>query len=50
MHAGLGGVGSTTTVDMSHTYIEWTEKNLASQWLDRPSTSLDLGRLPIVAE
>ncbi|MEX0446017.1 bifunctional 23S rRNA (guanine(2069)-N(7))-methyltransferase RlmK/23S rRNA (guanine(2445)-N(2))-methyltransferase RlmL [Xenorhabdus sp. SGI246] len=28
VHAGLGGARSTTTVDMSHTYLEWAEKNL----------------------
>ena len=28
MHAGLGGAKSTTTVDMSRTYLEWAERNL----------------------
>ncbi|WP_426577716.1 bifunctional 23S rRNA (guanine(2069)-N(7))-methyltransferase RlmK/23S rRNA (guanine(2445)-N(2))-methyltransferase RlmL [Xenorhabdus stockiae] len=28
VHAGLGGARSTTTVDMSRTYLEWAEKNL----------------------
>lgn len=28
MHAGLGGARSTTTVDMSRTYLEWAERNL----------------------
>ncbi|EOA4343092.1 bifunctional 23S rRNA (guanine(2069)-N(7))-methyltransferase RlmK/23S rRNA (guanine(2445)-N(2))-methyltransferase RlmL [Klebsiella pneumoniae] len=28
VHAGLGGVRSTTTVDMSRTYLEWAERNL----------------------
>ena len=28
IHAGLGGARSTTTVDMSRTYLEWAEKNL----------------------
>ena len=27
-HAGLGGARSTTTVDMSRTYLEWAERNL----------------------
>ncbi|MDA8492481.1 bifunctional 23S rRNA (guanine(2069)-N(7))-methyltransferase RlmK/23S rRNA (guanine(2445)-N(2))-methyltransferase RlmL [Kluyvera georgiana] len=28
VHAGLGGSRSTTTVDMSRTYLEWAERNL----------------------
>ena len=28
VHAGLGGAKTTTTVDMSHTYLEWAERNL----------------------
>ncbi|WP_152554924.1 bifunctional 23S rRNA (guanine(2069)-N(7))-methyltransferase RlmK/23S rRNA (guanine(2445)-N(2))-methyltransferase RlmL [Serratia sp. DD3] len=28
VHAGLGGARTTTTVDMSRTYLEWAEKNL----------------------
>jgi len=28
VHAGLGGAKSTTTVDMSRTYLEWAERNL----------------------
>ena len=28
VHAGLGGARSTTTVDMSRTYLEWAECNL----------------------
>jgi 23S rRNA (guanine2445-N2)-methyltransferase / 23S rRNA (guanine2069-N7)-methyltransferase len=28
VHVGLGGARSTTTVDMSRTYLEWAEKNL----------------------
>lgn len=28
VYAGLGGARSTTTVDMSRTYLEWAEKNL----------------------
>ncbi|MTC49525.1 bifunctional 23S rRNA (guanine(2069)-N(7))-methyltransferase RlmK/23S rRNA (guanine(2445)-N(2))-methyltransferase RlmL [Providencia alcalifaciens] len=28
VHAGLGGAKSTTSVDMSRTYLEWAEKNL----------------------
>lgn len=26
VHAGLGGARSTTSVDMSRTYLEWAEK------------------------
>jgi 23S rRNA (guanine2445-N2)-methyltransferase / 23S rRNA (guanine2069-N7)-methyltransferase len=29
VHAGLGGAGSTTSVDMSNTYLDWAERNLA---------------------
>ncbi len=29
VHAGLGGARSTTTVDMSHTYLTWAEKNMS---------------------
>ncbi|VFS51666.1 Ribosomal RNA large subunit methyltransferase L [Budvicia aquatica] len=28
VHAGIGGARSTTTVDMSRTYLEWAERNL----------------------
>ncbi|SFD12974.1 bifunctional 23S rRNA (guanine(2069)-N(7))-methyltransferase RlmK/23S rRNA (guanine(2445)-N(2))-methyltransferase RlmL [Pragia fontium] len=28
VHAGVGGARSTTTVDMSRTYLEWAERNL----------------------
>lgn len=28
VHAALGGAKSTTTVDMSHTYLNWAEQNL----------------------
>ncbi|HBW7497171.1 TPA: bifunctional 23S rRNA (guanine(2069)-N(7))-methyltransferase RlmK/23S rRNA (guanine(2445)-N(2))-methyltransferase RlmL [Klebsiella pneumoniae] len=28
VHTGLGGARSTTTVDMSRTYLEWAERNL----------------------
>jgi 23S rRNA (guanine2445-N2)-methyltransferase / 23S rRNA (guanine2069-N7)-methyltransferase len=28
VHAGLGGARSTTSVDMSRTYLEWAERNL----------------------
>lgn len=30
VHAGIGGARSTTSVDMSRTYLEWAEKNLRS--------------------
>jgi len=33
VHAGLGGAKSTTTVDMSHTYLAWAEKNLRTNGL-----------------
>ncbi|MDX8000333.1 bifunctional 23S rRNA (guanine(2069)-N(7))-methyltransferase RlmK/23S rRNA (guanine(2445)-N(2))-methyltransferase RlmL [Xenorhabdus sp. Reich] len=33
VHAGLGGARSTTTVDMSRTYLEWAERNLQANGL-----------------
>lgn len=33
VYAGLGGARSTTTVDMSRTYLEWAEKNLRENGL-----------------
>lgn len=33
VHAGIGGARTTTTVDMSRTYLEWAEKNLRSNGL-----------------
>ncbi|EJI8524237.1 bifunctional 23S rRNA (guanine(2069)-N(7))-methyltransferase RlmK/23S rRNA (guanine(2445)-N(2))-methyltransferase RlmL [Shigella flexneri] len=35
VHAGLGGARSTTTVDMSRTYLEWAERNLRLNGLTR---------------
>ncbi|NOX93482.1 MAG: bifunctional 23S rRNA (guanine(2069)-N(7))-methyltransferase RlmK/23S rRNA (guanine(2445)-N(2))-methyltransferase RlmL [Gammaproteobacteria bacterium] len=29
VHAALGGAGSTTTVDMSRTYLDWAARNMA---------------------
>jgi 23S rRNA (guanine2445-N2)-methyltransferase / 23S rRNA (guanine2069-N7)-methyltransferase len=29
VHAGLGGAASTTSVDMSNTYLDWAERNFA---------------------
>lgn len=36
VHAGLGGARSTTSVDMSHTYLEWAKKNLKTNGLTGP--------------
>lgn len=33
VHAGLGGAKTTTTVDMSRTYLEWAERNLQANHL-----------------
>ncbi|KER01909.1 bifunctional 23S rRNA (guanine(2069)-N(7))-methyltransferase RlmK/23S rRNA (guanine(2445)-N(2))-methyltransferase RlmL [Photorhabdus temperata] len=33
VHTGLGGARSTTTVDMSRTYLEWAERNLQANGL-----------------
>ena len=29
VHAAAGGAASTTTVDMSHTYLDWAQRNMA---------------------
>ena len=29
LHAAAGGASSTTTVDMSHTYLDWAKRNMA---------------------
>lgn len=58
IHAALGGAKSTTTVDMSNTYLNWAEQNLllneikgkqhkliqadCLQWLDKAETKYDL--------
>ncbi len=49
VHAGLGGARSTTTVDMSRTYLEWAERNLRLNRPDRACASPDSGRSPGVA-
>jgi len=36
VYAAGGGAASTTTVDMSRTYIEWAQRNLALNELDGP--------------
>lgn len=58
VHAALGGASSTTTVDMSNTYLQWAKDNMALngcvgrqhkfeqadclQWLENASTQYDL--------
>ncbi|GAL15770.1 23S rRNA (guanine-N-2-) -methyltransferase rlmL [Vibrio astriarenae] len=58
VHAAVGGAQSTTTVDMSKTYLEWAKENMALngqvgrqhqyiqadclQWLDNASEQYDL--------
>ncbi len=34
VHAALGGARSTTSVDMSHTYLDWLRRNLALNHLE----------------
>lgn len=36
VYAAAGGARSTTTVDMSHTYIKWAERNLLENGLQSP--------------
>ena len=40
VHAALGGARSTTSVDMSNTYINWLRKNLAHNGLDETRNTL----------
>ncbi|OOF54458.1 bifunctional 23S rRNA (guanine(2069)-N(7))-methyltransferase RlmK/23S rRNA (guanine(2445)-N(2))-methyltransferase RlmL [Rodentibacter genomosp. 2] len=40
VHAALGGAKSTTTVDMSNTYLNWAEQNLILNDLDGKSHQL----------
>jgi 23S rRNA (guanine2445-N2)-methyltransferase / 23S rRNA (guanine2069-N7)-methyltransferase len=40
VHAVGGGAVSSTTVDMSYTYLEWAEKNLQLNQLDAPEHEL----------
>ncbi len=40
VHAALGGARSTTSVDMSNTYLGWARKNLAHNGLDESSNAL----------
>jgi 23S rRNA (guanine2445-N2)-methyltransferase / 23S rRNA (guanine2069-N7)-methyltransferase len=40
VQAALGGARSTTSVDMSNTYLGWAGKNLAHNGLDDPSNTL----------
>ncbi|MFC5077642.1 Ribosomal RNA large subunit methyltransferase K/L [Vibrio thalassae] len=58
VHAALGGAKSTTTVDMSNTYLEWAKENMklngqvgrqhqyiqadCLQWLEKATSSYDL--------
>lgn len=40
VHAALGGAESTTTVDMSRTYLDWARRNLALNAIDAPRNRL----------
>ncbi len=40
VYAAAGGARSSTTVDMSNTYLEWTEKNLQLNKVDAPQHEL----------
>ena len=37
VYAAAGGAASTTTVDLSNTYLEWARRNLALNGLDGPA-------------
>jgi 23S rRNA (guanine2445-N2)-methyltransferase / 23S rRNA (guanine2069-N7)-methyltransferase len=36
VHAALGGARSTTSIDLSNTYLDWMGKNLAANKLEKP--------------
>lgn len=40
VHAALGGAATTTSIDLSTTYLEWTEKNLHLNQLNSPNHQL----------
>ncbi len=40
VHAAVGGAVSTTTVDMSNTYLDWARRNLAANGLAGPKHEL----------
>jgi len=40
VHAALGGAHSTTSIDLSNTYLEWLRKNLAANSLTQPGNAL----------
>jgi 23S rRNA G2069 N7-methylase RlmK/C1962 C5-methylase RlmI len=40
VYAAAGGATSTTTVDLSNTYLEWARRNLSLNGLDRPEHCL----------
>ncbi len=43
VHAALGGAASTTSVDLSHTYLNWLQKNLALNGLGESSNTVEHG-------
>ncbi|MEQ8802450.1 MAG: bifunctional 23S rRNA (guanine(2069)-N(7))-methyltransferase RlmK/23S rRNA (guanine(2445)-N(2))-methyltransferase RlmL [Haliea sp.] len=43
VHAALGGARSTTSVDLSNTYLGWLRKNLAHNGLDETRNLLERG-------
>ncbi len=43
IHAALGGARSTTSVDLSNTYLGWLRKNLAHNGLDETRNRLERG-------
>ena len=49
VYAAAGGAAATTTVDLSRTYLEWAQRNLALNGLAGASHALRAGRLPRLA-
>ncbi len=50
VHAAAGGAASTTSVDMSRTYVEWARKNLAINGLSGPHAFIQEDCLAWLAE
>ena len=50
VYAAAGGAVSTTTLDMSRTYLDWAQRNIVDQRLSRDRAQFRAGRLPRVAQ
>ena len=50
VYAAAGGAASTTTVDLSRTYLDWAQRNLSINELQRQRASVPADRLPRMAQ